>query len=73
MSYCFYAATHASLRIILVTLRNPLNTAPHRYFKEIHELIPNSTLVIIPGVNHDVVIGKRITLAKTIDKFLQDS
>ena len=47
--------------------------APPKLSREIHELIPNSTLVIIPGVNHDVVIGKPITLAKTIDKFLENS
>ena len=41
--------------------------------KQIHELIPNSTLVIIPGVNHDLVIGKPITLAKEIDNFLENS
>ncbi len=47
--------------------------APPKLSKEIHELIKNSTLVIIPGVNHDVVIGKPVTLAKEIDKFLENS
>jgi pimeloyl-ACP methyl ester carboxylesterase len=47
--------------------------APPKLSKEIHELIKNSTLVIIPGVNHDVVIGKPITLAKEIDNFLENS
>jgi len=47
--------------------------APPKLSKEIHELIPNSTLVIIPGVNHDVVIGKPISLGKEIDNFLENS
>ncbi len=41
--------------------------------QKIHELIPNSKLVIIPGVNHDVCIGKPISLGKEIDKFLENS
>ena len=47
--------------------------APPKLSKNIHELIPNSTLVIIPGVNHDLVIGKPISLAKIIDNFLENS
>ena len=47
--------------------------APPILSQKIHELIPNSTLVIIPGVNHDVCIGKPISLGKTIDKFLENS
>ncbi|MHA1854664.1 MAG: alpha/beta fold hydrolase [Promethearchaeota archaeon] len=41
--------------------------------KKIHELIPNSKMIIIPGVNHDVAIGKPITLANHIDQFLENS
>ncbi len=47
--------------------------APPMLSQKIHDLITNSTLVIIPGVNHDVAIGKPITLAKEIDNFLDNS
>ena len=47
--------------------------APPKFSQKIHELIPNSTLVIIPDVNHDVCIGKPITLGKIIDNFLENS
>ncbi len=47
--------------------------APPILSQKIHELIPNSKLAIIPGVNHDVCIGKPISLGKTIDNFLKNS
>lgn len=43
--------------------------APPRYAEKIHELLPNSRLEIIPEGNHDVVIGKAITVFQTISDF----
>ncbi|MCF2140294.1 MAG: alpha/beta hydrolase [Candidatus Lokiarchaeota archaeon] len=44
--------------------------APLRYSKKIHDLIPNSELVVIPEANHDVVIGKAITAYEHIKNFI---
>jgi len=38
--------------------------------KELHELIPNSKMHIVPGVNHDLALGKSKTCKKLIDEFL---
>ncbi|MHA1673867.1 MAG: alpha/beta fold hydrolase [Promethearchaeota archaeon] len=43
-----------------------------RHSEVIHSLIPNSELIIVPGANHDVVIGKALTVFHRIQKFLID-
>ncbi len=57
---------------LIVVGADDIDASP-KLSQKIHELIPNSTLVIIPDVNHDVAIGKPITLAKEIDNFLENS
>ncbi|TFH30452.1 MAG: alpha/beta hydrolase [Promethearchaeota archaeon] len=47
--------------------------APPRHSEVLHSLIPQSELVIVPDANHDVVIGKALTVYRIIQQFLTGS
>ncbi len=55
---------------VLILVGRDDTAAPVRYSETMHALIPDSTLVILENVNHDIAIGKPITAKKHIDIFL---
>lgn len=55
---------------VLIIAGEEDTAAPIRYSQKLHEMLPNSHLEIISGVNHDIAIGKPHTAKKLIDQFL---
>ena len=64
--------TRIQIPTLILAGENDIDAAP-RHSQLLHKLIPNSKLEIIQDTNHDLSIGKPITIHKIVESFLKNN